>query len=49
MGKVLDPEEQGGFYQGDIMNPPESKNGLINEKYRWPNGVVPYTILGDFS
>ena len=46
-------EEKGGFYQGDIMNPPElrpnSKNGLIDESYRWPNGIVPYTIIGEFS
>lgn len=42
-------EEKGGYYQGDIMNRPDSKNGLIDERYRWPNGVVPYTIVGSFS
>ena len=40
--------EFGPYFQGDIAYFPKDifgKNGLIDERYRWPNGKVPYTIL----
>ncbi|XP_017890270.1 zinc metalloproteinase nas-13 [Ceratina calcarata] len=39
--------EMSGLFEGDIMLDIEEedvKNGLINTKYRWPGGVVPYHI-----
>ncbi len=40
----VNPEELGHYFQGDIVLAPgqSPKNGLIDERYRWPNGVVPY-------
>ena len=47
----MNPEELGELFEGDIAGiAGEARNGLIDEKYRWPNGVVPYEITpGDFS
>ena len=47
----VNPYEGGKYYQGDMRLPlPKmTKNGLIDEQYRWPNGVVAYEINGDFS
>ena len=28
----------------DDMRFEEGRNGLVNERYRWPNGVVPYVF-----
>ena len=41
----VNPDELGHFYQGDIeLTEEQEKNGIINEYYRWENGVVPYVI-----
>ena len=43
----VNPEELGELPEGDIAG---GYNGIIDERYRWPNGVVPYVITpGDFS
>jgi len=48
---LINPEELGEFYQGDIMLPlpPMAKNGILDESYRWPNGVVSYNFASTFS
>jgi hypothetical protein len=45
------PDERGPYYQGDIKGPlPKmNKNGLIDESFRWPGGVVPFEIDGSIS
>jgi len=47
----VNPEELGELFEGDIAGiAGEARNGIIDEKYRWPNGVVPYVITpGDFT
>ena len=46
----MNPEELGELLEGDIAGIAGGYNGLIDERYRWPNGVVPYEITpGDFS
>ena len=46
----MNPEELGLYVEGDIVSSnPKSRNGLTDEKARWPNGVVPYEIAGYFS
>lgn len=43
-----DPELIGGYFEGDmILN--EGRNGLIDETFRWPNGIVYYYINSDFG
>lgn len=43
-------EELSGQFEGDIVLSPEqeesisSRTGLINERYRWTNNVVPFEI-----
>lgn len=45
---AVNPEELGEYYQGDILLTPEqmARNGLIDERYRWPNGQVAYDFSG---
>ncbi|KAH8414068.1 hypothetical protein KR222_004190 [Zaprionus bogoriensis] len=49
------PEELGTYYEGDILIPLQSgedegtRNGLLALSSRWPGGVVPYEIKGQFS
>ena len=44
-------DEASPYYQGDIRGPrPLSKNGRVDDRFRWPGGVVPYEIApGDFG
>lgn len=47
----VNPEELGPYIEGDILIPQTSvilKNGLLSRSSRWPNGIVPYEIGGDF-
>ena len=44
-------DELGEWFQGDIMLPageealpPRMKNGIIDQRYRWTNGIIPYEI-----
>ncbi|XP_034246289.1 zinc metalloproteinase nas-13-like [Thrips palmi] len=43
--------EQGSFFEGDIVLPPEGlgRNGLTDLRLRWPNAIVPYRIEGSFT
>merc|ERR1712002_448649 len=45
------PDEWGPHFEGDLIGPfPDlTKNGLLDEKYRWPNGKVPYDISSAFT
>ncbi|KAF4517887.1 hypothetical protein B566_EDAN001841 [Ephemera danica] len=38
------PQELGSYFEGDIIEPPPSltRNGVIETRYRWPQGVIPY-------
>ncbi|XP_065570783.1 zinc metalloproteinase nas-7-like [Artemia franciscana] len=42
--------EQGPYFQGDIrLTEEQTKNGLVDEQYRWTGATVPYVITGNFS
>lgn len=44
------PEELGNYFEGDILFPEsKSRNGIVGQSYRWPNGVVPFEIVGGFD
>lgn len=44
------PEELGSYLEGDILFPRgKSRNGMIAETYRWPDGRIPFEIVGDFG
>lgn len=48
----INPEELGTYLEGDIlfpMNSSTSRNGIVGQTYRWPNGVVPFEISGGFD
>ncbi|XP_050736686.1 zinc metalloproteinase nas-4-like [Eriocheir sinensis] len=47
----VNAEEVGKHFEGDIILPLPGldRSGLIDEKYRWPNGEVPYEIGDGFS
>lgn len=46
----VNPEELGSYLEGDIMVTKDTKrNGLTDESKRWPNGIIPYIITGNFS
>ncbi|XP_013100975.1 hatching enzyme 1.2-like [Stomoxys calcitrans] len=47
----VNPEELGPYVEGDLIIPQSSvilKNGLTSTTTRWPKGIVPYEIGGDF-
>lgn len=43
------PEEQGTYFEGDIMIDVEARNGVVLSSQKWPNGLIPYVIKGNFS
>lgn len=44
------PEELGSYLEGDILMPlGQARNGLTATSARWPNGIVPYEIRGNFG
>lgn len=49
------PEETGTYWEGDILFPinqstySNNRNGIVGQSYRWPNGVVPFEIAGNFD
>lgn len=44
------PEEMGSYLEGDMLFPRgKSRNGLIAETYRWPDGQIPFEIVGDYG
>lgn len=48
-GKKGNPEEQGPYFEGDIMLDVETRNGVILEARKWKDGKIPYEIKGSFS
>ncbi|XP_053674277.1 zinc metalloproteinase nas-4 [Anopheles nili] len=43
-------EELGSYVEGDILiDRPGARNGLSNTATRWPNGVVPFVVSGNFG
>lgn len=46
----VNPEEMGNYLDGDIMvTENTAQNGAKDPNLRWPNGVIPYKINGNFS
>ncbi|XP_042874384.1 zinc metalloproteinase nas-14-like [Penaeus japonicus] len=46
----VNADELGPFNGSDMEGPlPPFKNGLVDEKYRWPDATVIYEIAGDFT
>ncbi|XP_011704692.1 PREDICTED: zinc metalloproteinase nas-4-like [Wasmannia auropunctata] len=46
----VNPEELGSYTEGDIMVPRITKrNGVTDKLLRWPDGIIPYVITGDFN
>ncbi|XP_045124478.1 zinc metalloproteinase nas-4-like [Portunus trituberculatus] len=48
---LVNPDELGDYFEGDIVLPlpPMCRNGLIDEKYRWPGGRVAYKFDTTYS
>ncbi|XP_030371763.1 zinc metalloproteinase nas-1-like [Scaptodrosophila lebanonensis] len=47
---AINPEELGTYLEGDILMPGQYiRNGLTTQSSRWPKGVVPYEIRGNFN
>ncbi|XP_065073301.1 zinc metalloproteinase nas-4 isoform X1 [Ochlerotatus camptorhynchus] len=45
----VNPEELGSYVGGDMLiNRPAGRNGLADKSSRWPGGVVPFEINGNF-
>ncbi|XP_061401158.1 seminal metalloprotease 1-like [Musca vetustissima] len=44
-----DPELTAGFVEGDMVLDTNTRNGLRNEVYRWPNNVVYYKFHTEFD
>ncbi|XP_062555065.1 zinc metalloproteinase nas-4 isoform X2 [Armigeres subalbatus] len=45
----VNPEELGSYVGGDMLiNRPAGRNGMVDKSTRWPGGVVPYEINGNF-
>ncbi|XP_004530383.1 high choriolytic enzyme 1 [Ceratitis capitata] len=48
----VNPEELGSYLEGDILVPKPpvmTRNGVTTQSSRWPNGVVPFEIRGNFN
>lgn len=43
------PEEQGNYFEGDIIVDTEGRNGVILTAQKWPGAKIPYEIVGSFS
>ncbi|XP_055523112.1 hatching enzyme 1.2 [Wyeomyia smithii] len=47
---LVNPEELGTYVDGDILIArPGGRNGLADKSTRWPGGVVPFVINGNFK
>lgn len=40
----MNPEELGEFLEGDIVQSPSTRNGVLNVTLRWEGGIVPFVI-----
>lgn len=47
--KKGNPEEQGNYFEGDIMIDVEGRNGVKLSAQKWPSGKIPYEVIGSFS
>lgn len=47
--KKGNPEEQGGYFEGDIIVNDEARNGIISEEAMWKDATIPYVVEGSFS
>ena len=45
----MNPEEMGGYAEGDILIPQYGRNGIRDQAARWPRGIIPYLIDSKFS
>ncbi|XP_011632701.1 zinc metalloproteinase nas-4-like [Pogonomyrmex barbatus] len=46
----MNPEELGSYLEGDIILTKDSaRNGAADESLRWPNGIIPFVITGNFN
>lgn len=46
----VNPEELGNYLEGDMLMPQSmARNGLSAVSSRWPGGVVPFEIRGNFG
>ncbi|KAL5278787.1 hypothetical protein ACFFRR_003419 [Megaselia abdita] len=47
----VNPEELGSYVEGDILFTEQrtGRNGLAKQTARWPNGIVPFVIEGNFN
>ncbi|CAH1257393.1 MEP1B [Branchiostoma lanceolatum] len=46
---ILNANKGLNLYQGDIDGPDPNSRNAIHDATRWPNGVIPYVIGGEFS
>lgn len=49
LNKEGNPEEQGGYFEGDIIIDVEGRNGIISDESLWKGGKIPYVVKGSFS
>lgn len=46
----INPEELGSYAEGDMLMPQGfGRNGLTAQSSRWPGGLVPFEIRGNFG
>ncbi|XP_050498464.1 zinc metalloproteinase nas-13-like [Diabrotica virgifera virgifera] len=46
----VNPEENGIYFEGDIVLPEKSlRSGIVGDYYRWPKGIIPYVITGNYT
>ncbi|XP_022918847.1 zinc metalloproteinase nas-7-like [Onthophagus taurus] len=45
----INPEEVGGYLEGDILVPTKGRNGLVAFSAKWEGSVVPYVIEGPYT
>lgn len=46
----INPEELGSYAEGDMLMPQGiGRNGLTAHTSRWPGGIVPFEIRGNFG
>jgi hypothetical protein len=46
--KVGNPEEQGNYFEGDIILNLDKRNGITLPTLRWEKGIIPYKIGAGF-
>ncbi|XP_026488942.1 zinc metalloproteinase nas-7-like [Vanessa tameamea] len=46
---LMNPEEMGGYAEGDILIPQYTRNGVRDQASLWPKGIIPYDIDRRFN